>query len=143
MAGLLLALGACRGEPPATLGPGPTGLAPCPATPDCVHTGMRHPKGTRGIFLRGDLAPRELMSRIGEVVDAMPRSTVVTVSDFYVHAEFRSRILRFVDDLELLVAPNRELLVRSASRRGGSDMGANAARVAELRQRLSEAGLLR
>jgi uncharacterized protein (DUF1499 family) len=140
--GLVVALGACDGEPPDNLGPRPTGLAPCLTTPSCVHTGMRHPKGTAGIFLRADIPPGDQMARIREIVDAMPRSTVVTAADLYIHAEFRSRIFRLVDDLEVLLAPNRELIVRSASRRG-SDLGVNAARVAELRQRLSEAGLLR
>jgi uncharacterized protein (DUF1499 family) len=48
-----------------------------------------------------------------------------------------------VDDLEILIAPNRELLVRSASRVGSGDMGVNAARVEELRRLLAEAEILR
>ena len=83
------------------------------------------------------------MPRIREVVESMPRSTVVTVTDQYLHAEFRSRIFRFVDDLEILIAPNRELLVRSASRVGSGDMGVNASRVEELRRLLAEAEILR
>ena len=141
--GAILVLGGCWGGPPDNLGPGPTGLAPCPSTPNCVHTGMRHPDGTEGIFLRGDIGRRDLVPRIREVVESMPRSTVITATDQYLHVEFRSRIFRFVDDLEVLIAPNRELLVRSASRVGRGDLGVNAARVAELRQRLTEAELLR
>jgi uncharacterized protein (DUF1499 family) len=138
-----LLLGACWAGVPDTIGARTDGLAPCPSTPNCVHTGMRHPRGTKGLFARGDIGRRYLMPRIREVVESMPRSTVVTVTDQYLHAEFRSRIFRFVDDLEILIAPNRELLVRSASRVGSGDMGVNAARVEELRRLLTEAEILR
>ncbi|NNF12493.1 MAG: DUF1499 domain-containing protein, partial [Gemmatimonadetes bacterium] len=49
----------------------------------------------------------------------------------------------FVDDLELLVGVDGELIVRSASRVGEGDLGANARRVENLRERLTEAGLIR
>lgn len=83
------------------------------------------------------------MPVVRAVVDSMPRTTVVKVDDRYLHAEARSRVFRFVDDLEVLVNPAGELVVRSASRIGRSDFGVNAARVEELRQRLTEAGILR
>jgi uncharacterized protein (DUF1499 family) len=83
------------------------------------------------------------MPRIREAVESMPRTKVIAADDSYVHAEVRSRIFRFVDDLELLILPDRELVVRSASRVGRSDLGVNAARVEELRRLLAEADLLR
>jgi uncharacterized protein (DUF1499 family) len=73
----------------------------------------------------------------------MPRTTVVSQTDRYLHAVVRSRVFRFRDDLELFISPDRELIVRSASRVGNGDLGANLARVADLRQRLIEAGLVR
>jgi uncharacterized protein (DUF1499 family) len=73
----------------------------------------------------------------------MRRVRVVTATDSYVHAEERSRLLRFVDDLELLLAEDGELLVRSASRVGNSDLGVNRRRVERLRRLLRDAGLLR
>ena len=133
----------CGAPPPDDLGPVEGSLAPCPDTPNCVHTGLRHPDGTRGMRLVGDLTRAELMSRLREVVESMPRTTVVTERDGYIHAEARSLVFRFVDDLELLVAPDGELIVRSASRVGRSDLGVNARRVAELRERLQEAGVIR
>ena len=54
------------------------------------------------------------------------------------HATFTSRFFRFVDDLELR-ADGRRLQVRSSSRVGYSDLGANRARVEDLRQRLAAA----
>jgi len=54
----------------------------------------------------------------------------------YLHATFTSRLFRFVDDLEVRVTDGA-LAVRSASRVGHSDLGANRARVEALRARLS------
>jgi len=118
-------------------------LRPCPDTPNCVHTGLRHPDGTGGMRLVGDLPRPELMRRLREVVESMPRTTVVEETDGYIHAEARTLVFRFVDDLELLVGPDGELVVRSASRVGRSDLGVNERRVERLRERLEEAELIR
>lgn len=139
---LLMVFG-CDAPPPEGLGPQNGTLAPCPTTPNCVHTGLRHPDGTRGIFLNMSIPGSELMPRLREVVESMPRTTVVEQGDVYLHAEARSLVFRFVDDLELLIAPDGELVVRSASRVGRSDLGVNTRRVARLRERLREAGLVR
>jgi len=118
-------------------------LAPCPDTPNCVHTGLRHPEGTLPILLSEDLEHDQLVDRVRAVVEAMPRLSIVTRTGRYLHAEERSRLLRFVDDVELLVTDERELIVRSASRLGRSDLGVNSRRVERLRASLAEDGLLR
>lgn len=133
----------CWGSAPDDLGPRNGTLAPCPSTPNCVHTGMRQPTGTSGIYLRGEIVRRDQMPRIRAVVEEMPRTRLLTVQDRYLHAEVRSKVFRFVDDLEILISPEREIIVRSASRIGYGDHGVNAARVEELRRRLSEADLIR
>lgn len=138
----LMVLG-CDAPPPDDLGPRNGTLAPCPTTPNCVHTGFRHPDGTRGIFLTYDPSPADLMARLRAVVESMPRTTVLDESERYIHAEARSRVFRFVDDLELFVAPDRELIVRSASRLGRRDFGVNRRRVERLRELLEEEGLVR
>ena len=56
----------------------------------------------------------------------------------YLHATYTSRLLRFVDDLELRV-DGAQLQVRSSSRVGYSDLGANRQRVEDLRARLNVA----
>ena len=116
-------------------------LAPCPETPNCVHTGLRHPTGTEPLFLRGepDVSP---MPEIRRVVSELPRVTIVSATEDYLHAEVRSRLFRFVDDLELLVLDDHELVVRSASRIGRSDLGVNGDRVEWLREALQDAGLI-
>ena len=130
----------CGAPPPPTLGAEDGELAPCPASPNCVHTGHRHPDGTRPLYLRAE--GESSWDSVRAVVEAMPRMAVVSVSERYVHAEERSRVFRFVDDLELLLAEDDELVVRSASRLGHSDLGVNGRRVERLRNALAEAGLL-
>lgn len=133
----------CDAPPPDHLGVHDGSLAPCPSTPNCVHTGLGHPEGVRGMFLQSSMPISETMTRLSEVVESMPRTTIVAEDDLYLHAEARSRIFRFVDDLELLVAPDYELIVRSASRVGRRDFGVNRRRVERLRELLQEAGLVR
>ena len=74
---------------------------------------------------------------------SLPRTTIVEDDGGYLRAEARSRIFRFVDDLE--VALDREALelaVRSASRLGFSDRGVNRRRVRALEAALLEAGVI-
>jgi uncharacterized protein (DUF1499 family) len=142
VASLALLLGACGGPRPDTLGADENGtLAPCPPASDCVNTGLRQPEGTRGLFARGSITFPALIPRIRDVVEAMPRTTVVAESERYLHAEVRSGLGR-VYDLEVFVGPTRELLVRAAVRGGGAGR-AGVERVEELRRRLGEAGILR
>lgn len=61
----------------------------------------------------------------------------------WLRAESRSRWLGFVDDLELaLVADERRIHVRSASRVGWSDLGVNRRRVEALRAALRAQGVI-
>lgn len=83
------------------------------------------------------------MDRIAEVVAAMPRTTIVTQNGDYLHAEVTSRILRFVDDVEVAISFDNEVIIRSAARVGQGDLGVNVARVEDLRARLKTAGAIR
>jgi len=139
----VLVMIACGSPAPDTLGVADGKLAPCPATPNCVNTGMLHPPGTEPFLLRGEPSSSDVTVGIRGVVSEIPRVTIVSASGGYLHAEVRSRIFRFVDDLELLVVDGGELVVRSASRVGRSDLGVNTRRVKWLREALLEAGLLR
>jgi uncharacterized protein (DUF1499 family) len=56
--------------------------------------------------------------------------------------EARSRLLGFVDDIEMRVRGNR-VVVRSASRVGYSDLGKNRRRLESIRQAMIAQGLVR
>lgn len=152
---LLLFLGACAGSPPPTLGSLEAGLAPCPASPNCVHTGARHPSGTEPLLLTEAWADRpaeETADSVGRILERLPRTRITLTETagggeggaFYLRAESRSLVFRFVDDVEVYRGPeDAELQVRSASRVGESDMGVNGRRVDAFRRLLVEEGIVR
>ena len=72
-----------------------------------------------------------------QVIENMPRASVITVAGPYLHAEFQTRLLRFVDDVEFLIDPDAKVIhIRSASRSGHSDLGVNRQRVEVLRREI-------
>ena len=80
-----------------------------------------------------------MLSRLRRILESMSRVRVTVATDTYLHAEFTSLLFRFVDDLELLVDDEAGVVhVRSATRIGASDLGANRRRVENLRRRLGE-----
>ena len=75
-------------------------------------------------------------------IESMERASIVREEPsgafFYVYAEFRSKLLGFVDDVELLFDEQAGVFhVRSASRLGRRDFGVNRKRVEALRSRLA------
>jgi uncharacterized protein (DUF1499 family) len=79
--------------------------------------------------------PTQIMQRLVETIQGMPGSRLITRADNYLHVEFRSRVFGFVDDVEFLLdASQGEIQVRSASRLGYFDLGANKKRVTRIRE---------
>lgn len=105
-------------------------LAACPPSPNCVSSEAGTPAERK-------VEPLSLSAwtELPAVIDVMG-GTVTKREDAYISAEFSSRIFGFVDDVEFRRTES-DIQLRSASRVGYSDAGANAARVAELRERLS------
>jgi len=109
-------------------------LAPCSGSPNCVSSqSSGAPHEIEPIAFDGD--PGVALGRLATLLEQMAGAVIVQRDERYLHAEFTSRILRFIDDLELWVdIRNRQVQVRSASRVGYSDLGANRRRVEALRQ---------
>ncbi len=66
----------------------------------------------------------------------MPGASVIEEKPGYLYAEFRTRLLRFVDDVEFLLGEG-VIHVRSASRLGRRDFGVNRKRIESLRRMLT------
>jgi len=113
-------------------------FAPCPQKPNCVssqESGKQH--GIDPLPFAGDLANSK--ARILEIVTAMPRSQVEADEPDYLHVTFRSRIFRFVDDVEFYFDEDSEIIhFRVAARTGYSDMGINRKRMDAIRQALAK-----
>ena len=76
------------------------------------------------------------MAAVRRSVESMRDATVIRYEGNYLYAEFRSKRMRFVDDVEFLYDDQSGLIqVRSASRLGRRDFGVNRARVEAIRRR--------
>lgn len=120
------------------LGPREDGtLAPCPNRPNCVAS-SGSPRGKHRIEpLRADQGQWQ---KLPEVLESMAGITVTEREGEYLRAKATTRVLKFVDDLEFLHRPDEQIIhVRSASRLGYSDLGANRKRVEAIRKRLEKA----
>lgn len=82
--------------------------------------------------------PEQTQALLREIVQQTPRARLITDEPGYLRAEYSSRMLRFVDDVELLIGGDA-VQVRSASRLGYSDLGVNRERIEALRQALAQA----
>jgi uncharacterized protein (DUF1499 family) len=109
-------------------------LRDCPSTPNCV---CSEEGGLAPLTFEGD--PMAAWAALGALLEATPRVEQVTWTEAYGHVVFRSALFRFPDDVEFrLDAPGGRIHVRSASRIGHSDLGANERRVELLRKRWNE-----
>jgi uncharacterized protein (DUF1499 family) len=117
----------CSGTPPTDLGVVDSRLAPCPDSPNCVSSFATAP----------DQAIRPLAANLVQIQDAIAQldeATIVESTPEYLHVEFTSAVFQFVDDVEFLWDAEQGVTqLRSASRLGYSDLGANRARIEDLR----------
>ncbi len=69
----------------------------------------------------------------------MERTSIVSETDNYLYAEFTSKLMGYVDDVEFYFDPSTpgQIQVRSASRLGQSDLGVNRSRVEAIRAALT------
>ncbi|SCY07874.1 DUF1499 domain-containing protein [Desulfoluna spongiiphila] len=111
-------------------------LAPCPDSPNCVSS-QAEDEAHRVAPLPLEDSPADAMDRIVSCLMATPRVTLVTRTDTYLHAEVRSALFRFVDDVEVSIdEAGQTIHFRSASRTGHSDLGVNRKRVERLKQKV-------
>ena len=109
-------------------------LAPCPDSPNCVSSQSDNKRGYIKPFSFHD-TPLQAMQRLGNALRGEKRITLISEEGGYLHAEARSLIFRFVDDLEFVLAPAEGLIhVRSAARSGYSDFGVNRRRLERIRR---------
>lgn len=112
---------------------------PCGNKPNCVST-----QDTRAKFalMPYTLSDSATIDAIEQAALALPGAKTAVKQNDYLRIECTSKIMRFVDDLELKIEGNT-LLVRSESRVGYSDFGVNRKRADQLRTLLIEAKLVK
>ncbi|MEL6148822.1 MAG: DUF1499 domain-containing protein [Chloroflexota bacterium] len=107
----------------------------CPDTPNCVSslTGEAPDKSVLPLAYTGDQAVA--LAQLEAVLEELPRTQIMVSQGGYIHAESRSRIMRFVDDVEFeFDVDSQEIHVRSTSRLGVDDLGVNRRRVQAIRE---------
>ena len=72
----------------------------CPSSPNCVSSDARD-SSHQVASLQLAVAPAEAWRSVREAVSELPRSRIVNETPNYLHAECRSALFGFVDDLEL------------------------------------------
>ena len=129
MALILLLIMGCSGTRPGTVGQ----FAPCPDKPNCFSSKSRLKLNKIAPFTyKGTL--QKANEKLLAIVKSMPRTRIITENDFFFHAEFTSKRLGFVDDVEFYFEEPGTVHFRSASRIGYSDMGANRERMEKVRR---------
>jgi uncharacterized protein (DUF1499 family) len=119
------------GTRPDNLGVKDGRLAPCKPTPNCVAS-QADPADQEHYI--APIAYSGTMQELRRAVESMTRATVIREEGNYLYAEYKSALLGYVDDVELLLDDKARLVhVRSASRLGRSDFGVNRKRIEELR----------
>ena len=127
------------GKRPSNLGAKDGRLAPPKRTPNCVSSQADPSDAEHYVApIAFEGAPADAMAAAKRAVESMERSRLVREERGYLYAEFASKLLGFVDDLELLFDEKARVFhVRSASRLGRRDFGVNRKRVEVLRSALS------
>ncbi len=138
----ILATTSCAGVPKTGVTNGE--FLPCPSSPNCVSSMAATPEGFIEPIDYTGLSREVAQLKLTAILKSEIDCRIIEIKEMndgssYIHAEFRSKFFRFVDDVEFLFPQNKSIIhVRSASRVGYSDMGVNRKRVERLRLRFSK-----
>ncbi len=127
-------LSSCSGTTPVQTGLDNGKFFPCPDKPNCVSSMEVDSK--HFIVPYSYTCEREVArSVLKEIVLSQPGATLKEELNDYLYAEFRSTLFGFIDDVEFSFPEDAlRVDIRSASRKGYWDMGANRKRMEQIRK---------
>lgn len=106
---------------------------PCPSSPNCVSSMSEESNHFIQPIDYQNISAQHAKSILIELLNKEKRCKIVEKKEDYIHAEFRSNIFRFVDDIEFYFTLNEKLIhVKSASRSGYYDFGKNRERIEQI-----------
>lgn len=135
-------LGLLKGSPPTDLGVHDGRLKPPSNTPNSVSSqAALYPDHLQRAY--AEIAPFPLkgdadatLDRIASIIESMEGGKIVKKAPGYIYAQFTTRLMKYVDDVEFWYDPSAKVIqVRSASRLGSSDLGVNRKRIETIRQK--------
>lgn len=111
-------------------------LAACPSAPHCVNsqaTDEAHAIAPL-TYTGSPVAAREKLGRVLKRMQSMGYTVVISEGD-YVYATYTTGTMKYVDDMEFVFSQSERgvIHVRSSSRIGYADLGANRKHVEEVR----------
>jgi uncharacterized protein (DUF1499 family) len=119
---------------PANLGVKNGMLAACPKSPNCVSTQSRDARH-RIDPLRRILPAAKAQTLIADIIRNMERARIITETPGYLYAEFRTKGMGYLDDVEFVFNANDDVIhFRSSSRLPYFDWGVNRRRMESIRQ---------
>ena len=113
-------------------------LMPCPKTPNCVNSQTENEEHyIKPIHFTG--TKQEAKGLLLQILESEKQAKILIAQENYIRVEFTSTLFRFVDDVEFYF-PKRQagetvIHIRSASRVGYSDLGANRKRIEQIRSK--------
>jgi uncharacterized protein (DUF1499 family) len=110
-------------------------LPPCPDSPNCVSSLADDERHAVPALKAGDTR-ESARAALTTLLDNLPRVTWTQPDERRLQATFTTRLLRFTDDVDFYLHDDGRVEVRSASRVGYYDFGANRRRVNALRNAL-------
>ncbi|OKH23488.1 hypothetical protein NIES593_09665 [Hydrococcus rivularis NIES-593] len=121
------------GTRPDNLGVSSGKLAPCPSTPNCV--------SSQSADIEHYIEPltyqssaTDAIAKLKNLIETQQRAKLIAETGNYLYAEFMTRWMGFVDDVEFYANEEaKKIEVRSASRLGESDLGVNRQRIESIR----------
>ncbi|KJR42178.1 protein of unknown function DUF1499 [Candidatus Magnetoovum chiemensis] len=109
-------------------------LRPCPWTPNCVSSCDRDKKH-KVAPITYDIDEKAALTILKDAINMLDRVTITAQKSDYIHAECKSKVFGFVDDVEFYIDREAKVIhVRSASRLGFSDFGVNRKRIELIRK---------
>ncbi len=74
--------------------------------------------------------PSYLLKKSIPIIKNLPRTKIIYNDESYIKAEAKTKLMRFIDDIEIKALPEKSILqIRSESRWGVSDLGVNKKRI--------------
>lgn len=109
-------------------------LEKCPPSPNCVSSLEAEDESHKIEPLKFTGTLDEAKAQLKAAFKAIGRTTIVKETEEFWHVEFKSKLIGFIDDVHFKFSKDKKSIgVRSASRVGYSDLGANRKRVEKIR----------
>ena len=128
----------CAGTRPTNLGVNGGKLIACPNTPNCVSSQADSSDSHYIIPYKYTTDLSVAYAQLKAAVEKQDRVTIISTADNYLNAEFKSRLMGFVDDVEFYFDDmSKTVHIRSASRLGKGDLNVNRKRMESIREQLN------